>query len=62
MYLATPFFEMQVPLPTAMLTLVEELEGYSWTTLTVQEESHDLLTVTAVGLVSTTATTLLMPV
>ena len=28
-YLANPLFEMQVPLPTAMPTLVEELEGYS---------------------------------
>ena len=51
---------MQVLLPTALPTLVEELEGYSWTTSTAQEESHDLLTVLTVGLVSTTVTTLLM--
>ena len=62
MYFATPFFEMQVPLPSALLTSVEELEGYSWTTSTAQEESHDLLIVITMGLVSTTATTLLMPV
>ena len=51
---------MQVLLPTKIPTLVEELEGYSWTTSTAQEESHDLLTVITTGLVSTTATTLLM--
>ena len=51
---------MQVLLPTALPTLVEELEGYSWTTSTVQEESHDLLAVITVGLVSTIVTTLLM--
>ena len=53
-------FNIQVPLPTAMPTLVEELGEYSWTTSTVQEGSHDLLIVITVGLVSTTATTLLM--
>ena len=51
---------MQVPLHTATVFLVEELGGYSWTTSTVQEGSHELLTVLTVGLVSTTATTLLM--
>ena len=51
---------IQVPLPTALPTLVEEVEGYSWTTSTVQEESHDLLVVITMGLVSTTVTTLLM--
>ena len=53
-------FKLQVPLPTALPTLVEELEGYSWTTSTVQEESHVLLTVLTMGLVSTTVTTLPM--
>ena len=53
---------MQVPVPTALPTLVKELVGYSWTTSTAEEGSHDLLTVLTVGLVSTTVTTLLMPV
>ena len=51
---------IQVPLPTAFPFLVEELEAYSWTTSTAQDESHDLLAVIIMGLVSTTATTLLM--
>ena len=59
-YVVNPLFQMQVLLLTALPTLVEELEGYSWTTCTAQEESHDLLTVLTTGLVSTTATTLPM--
>ena len=60
MYLANPLFKLQVLLPTALPTLVEELGGYFWTTSTAEEENHDLLTVLTMGLVSTTVTTLLM--
>ena len=54
------FFDTQVPLLAPLPTLVEELEGSSWTTSTAGEESHDLLTVLTVELVFTTVTTLLM--
>jgi len=51
---------MQVPLPTALPALVEELEEYFWITSTATGENRDLLTVLTMGLVFTTVTTLLM--
>jgi len=54
------FVPMQVPLPTALPALVEELEEYFWITSTATGENRDLLTVLTMGLVFTTVTTLLM--
>jgi len=53
-------FPAMVPQPTALPALVEELEEYFWITSTATGENHDLLTVTTMGLVSTTVTILPM--